>query len=46
LLRGYGIYITGEDLKNLMERYDKNKDGRVSFSEFLQEVSPKSPRRY
>ncbi|CAG9319367.1 unnamed protein product [Blepharisma stoltei] len=46
LLGDYGIYVTRKDVENLMERYDKDRDGRVSYSEFLNEVTPKSPRRY
>ncbi|CAG9334623.1 unnamed protein product [Blepharisma stoltei] len=46
LLQDYGIYVSRKDVENLMERYDKDKDGRVSYSEFLNEVTPKSPRKY
>ena len=35
-----------KDLKNLMQKYDKNKDGRVSLTEFIQEITPKSSRIY
>lgn len=46
ILRTNGIYADIKDLESLMELYDRNKDGRVSYSEFVQEVTPKSPRRY
>jgi len=46
LLQDYGIYASRKDVENLMDRYDKDKDGRVSYSEFLNEVTPKSPRKY
>jgi Ca2+-binding EF-hand superfamily protein len=46
ILQEHGLYVTGKDLESLMERYDKNMDGRVSYSEFLEEVTPKSPRKY
>lgn len=46
VLENYGIYATRKDVESLMERYDKDRDGRVSYSEFLNEVTPKSPRRY
>jgi len=46
ILLDYGIYATRKDVEGLMERYDKDKDGRVSYSEFLNEVTPKSPRKY
>ena len=40
------VYPSVKDLKSLMQRYDKNKDGRVSLTEFIQEVTPKSPKKY
>ena len=39
--RDTGKYPTERELVGLMSRYDKNKDGRVSYSEFEQEISPK-----
>jgi len=44
-LRDHGIYTSDKDLMILMLRYDKNQDGKVSYSEFVQEISPKSPFR-
>ena len=46
ILHSHGIFATSKDLQTLMQKYDKNKDGRVSYSEFVEEVTPKSPRRY
>jgi Ca2+-binding EF-hand superfamily protein len=46
VLEENGCKVSNRDLKCLMDRYDKNKDGRVSYSEFVQEVTPKSPRKY
>lgn len=46
LLEDHGIFASRKDVQNLLERYDKDKDGRVSYSEFLDEVTPKSPRKY
>lgn len=46
VLQSQGIIVNGKDLQGLMEKYDKNKDGRVSYSEFVDEVTPKSPQRY
>ena len=42
-LREYGITTTGKDLLALMSRYDRNNDGKVTFSEFHNEVEPHSP---
>jgi Ca2+-binding EF-hand superfamily protein len=46
ILDEYKVFPNSNDLKNLMLRYDKNKDGRVSFTEFVQEITPKSPKKY
>ena len=46
MLEQYGIFATAKDVESLMDRYDKDKDGRVSYSEFLDEVTPKSPSKY
>ena len=46
LLEQHGIFASIKDVESLMDRYDKDKDGRVSYSEFLDEVTPKSPKKY
>lgn len=46
MLRHHGLPVSQQDLQALMERYDKNGDGRVSYGEFAQEVSPQSPSKY
>lgn len=43
LLRFYGIPATFSEVDSLAKRYDANKDGIVSYSDFLNEVEPKSP---
>jgi len=35
------IYIIDKELDLLMERLDTNGDGKVSYVEFLQEITPK-----
>lgn len=37
----YGINATDEELENLMHIYDKNFDGKISYSEFIRELSPR-----
>ena len=37
------IQPTKRDLAGLIERFDRNKDGKISFSEFVQEILPRSP---
>ena len=46
LLNEHGFFPTEKELMNVMDRYDRNKDGRISYSEFVEEVAPKSPRKY
>ncbi len=40
------FYATREELKLLVDRYDTNKDGRVTLGEFANEIEPKSPARF
>lgn len=46
ILHTHGIFASGKDLQSLLNKYDKNRDGRVSYSEFVEEITPKSPRRF
>lgn len=46
ILHNHGIFASSKDLQNLLSKYDKNRDGRVSYSEFVDEITPKSPRRF
>ena len=46
ILNSHGILASSKDLQGLMQKYDKNRDGRVSYSEFVEEVTPKSPKKY
>jgi len=41
MLDSKGIYVPEGELNTLVNKYDKDKDGRISFSEFLDEISPK-----
>jgi len=45
LLADHGFYATQKELQNLVARYDYNEDGKVSYSEFVKEINPKSPER-
>lgn len=42
ILKEYGFYATDEEIKWLVDRYDKNHDGRISYSEFVDEIMPKA----
>lgn len=43
LLEAHGVHAKQSEL--LVDRFDKNKDGKVSYGEFADEVRPKSPIR-
>ena len=45
LLLSHGIYASSKDVANLVSRYDKNQDGKISYSEFVNEITPKSPTK-
>ncbi len=38
-----GIYISDREASTLVDKFDKNKDGRITYSEFMEENIPKSP---
>ena len=46
ILNSHNIFASSKDLQSLMGKYDKNRDGRVSYTDFVQEITPKSPRRF
>lgn len=45
LFENHGFYVTPTEVNGLLDRFDQNKDGRVSYTEFADEVRPKSPER-
>lgn len=40
-LEEHEFFATNKELDLLFERYDKDKDGKVSYGEFISEISPK-----
>jgi len=46
LLNEHGYFASQKEINGLIERYDRNQDGKVSYSEFTNEMTPKSPQRY
>lgn len=44
ILRKYKIQPTINDLNSLVSRFDSNKDGRITFAEFFEQISPKVSR--
>lgn len=45
VLEEYGFFTTAKDAMSLMRRYDPDNKGRVSYSDFVQEIVPKSPTK-
>jgi len=41
MLQQHGFFATDKELKCLMDKFDKDKDGRISFTEFAEELRPK-----
>jgi Ca2+-binding EF-hand superfamily protein len=46
VLQSHSIFASTKDLQSLLGKYDKNKDGRVSYTDFIEEITPKSPKRF
>mgnify|MGYP000940113490 FL=1 len=40
VLRDHGIFFSLDEVMGLLKRFDKNRDGKVSYSEFASEMSP------
>ena len=45
-LEDYGVFSTKQDLDHLVDDFTKNGKGNISYSEFMQEITPKSPSKY
>jgi Ca2+-binding EF-hand superfamily protein len=45
LMESKGLYVTGQEVSVLMNKLDKDRDGRISYGEFMEEILPKSPSK-
>ena len=45
LIESRGYFITEKDVTPVLEKFDRDRDGTVSYHEFRQEMVPKSPNR-
>jgi Ca2+-binding EF-hand superfamily protein len=45
LMESRGFYVSDKEVSTLMDKFDKNRDGRISYSEFMEEILPKSPSK-
>jgi Ca2+-binding EF-hand superfamily protein len=46
LIQSRGFYVSEKEATEIVEKMDRNKNGRVSFAEFREEIMPKSPVRH
>lgn len=42
LLIKQGIYVSEKEISALIDRYDRSKDGRITYTEFIEELQPKA----
>jgi len=42
LMVEYGLHTSGEDLQLLINRLDKDKDGKIGYAEFKQQLAPQN----
>lgn len=45
-LTNQDIDLDIQDLYQIFQVFDENRDGKVNYSDFVREISPKSPERY
>ena len=45
LLSNHGIQTNEIDLFTLIKRYDKGDSGKITFTDFVKEIAPKSPNK-
>ena len=45
IIEGSGFKVTRDEINTLMERYDKDGDGSISYKEFSDEIRPHSPSK-
>ena len=45
MIESRGYFVGFSEVDKVIDKFDKTKDGRVTFSEFREETQPKSPAR-
>jgi len=38
ILRSHGVFCLDRDVKNLFDRFDKDRDGQINFKDFANEM--------
>jgi len=41
MLADHGFFATERELNSIMSKFDKDRDSKIAFSEFVEELSPK-----
>ena len=41
-----GVFASTKDLVAVTRRFDKDQNGKVTYTEFIDEMTPKSPTKY
>ena len=42
LLIRFNMYVSEKEICALIDRYDRKRDGRITYSEFMEELNPKT----
>jgi hypothetical protein len=42
LLIKYNFYVSEKEICALIDRYDRKRDGRITFAEFVEELNPRN----
>ena len=45
MIESRGYFVGYREVAQVIDKFDKNKDGGVTFSELREEIAPKSPTR-
>jgi len=40
------VFVTDKDVEYLINRFNKNDTRKISYAEFVQEIAPKSQKKY
>ena len=46
MIESNGFPVTSKEIASLMDRYDKNADGVITYQEFSDEIKPHSPMKH
>lgn len=45
-MENHGIECNSREIEAIINRFDLNFDQKISYTEFLQEMTPKSPKKF